>query len=110
MSSTVILIFTTLPDVSAAVMMARSVLDARLAACATQLAPSSSIYCWQGSLERSDEIPLLFKTAVERALELQKFISANHPYQIPEILSWSATSLPAYALWVNAETSHPTYV
>ncbi|MCF2133343.1 MULTISPECIES: divalent-cation tolerance protein CutA [Burkholderiaceae] len=109
-TSTVILMLTTLPDAQAASTLARTVLDARLAACATQLAPSRSVYHWQGELEHADEVPLLFKTAVTRAFELEKFIAANHPYQTPEILSWSAASSPAYALWVDTETSRPTYV
>ncbi|MCG1041879.1 divalent-cation tolerance protein CutA [Mycetohabitans sp. B8] len=109
-SSTVILMLTTLPDAQAAATLARAVLDARLAACATQLAPSHSVYHWQGSLEHADEVPLLFKTAMARAFELEKFIAANHPYQTPEILSWSAASSPAYALWVDTQTSRPTHV
>lgn len=110
MSSTVILMLTTLPDAAAAAQLARAVLDARLAACATQFASSHSVYHWQGGLERADEVPLLFKTAMVRALELEKFIAANHPYQTPEILSWSAASSPAYGLWVDTETSRPTHV
>ncbi|WP_338862561.1 divalent-cation tolerance protein CutA [Mycetohabitans rhizoxinica] len=109
-SSTIILMLTTLPDAQAAAKLARAVLDARLAACVTQLAPSHSVYHWQGGLEHADEVPLLFKTTVARALDLEKFIAANHPYQTPEILSWSAASSPAYALWVDTETSRPIHV
>jgi periplasmic divalent cation tolerance protein len=108
-SSTVTLVLTTLPDPPAAEALARAVLRARLAACATQLSPSRSVYHWEGALEETNEIPLLFKTSVARAFELEKFTSANHPYQTPEILSWSAASSPAYALWVDTETSRPTH-
>lgn len=110
MSSNVILVLTTLPDAAAADALARAALQARLAACATKLASSHSVYHWEGTLEEASEIPLLFKTSVARAFELEKFIGANHPYQTPEILSWSAASSPGYASWVEAETSRPTHV
>ncbi|WP_225721438.1 divalent-cation tolerance protein CutA [Candidatus Vallotiella sp. (ex Adelges kitamiensis)] len=110
MLSTLILMFTTLPDAHSAETLSRAALDARLAACASQLSPSHSIYHWQGELKHTNEVPLLFKTTVERAFELEKFIVENHPYQTPEILSWSATSSPAYSFWVNTETLRPTNV
>ena len=108
--NTVTIVLTTLPDSASASALAEKVLAARLAACATQLAPAKSSYRWQGKLERSDEIPMLFKTAAEHVAALEKFIAGHHPYQVPEILSWPVSAAAAYAQWVAIETHKPTYV
>jgi len=109
-SASITLVLTTLPTTAAADALTDAVLAARLAACATQLGQSRSAYHWQGAIERAEEVPLLFKTSAARAYELEQFVGAKHPYQTPEILSWSAVSSTAYAAWVDAETSRPLHV
>ena len=101
----VTLILTTLPDAAAAERLALGALSARLAACASRLAPVESSYHWEGRIESATEYPVLFKTSPARAAALQVFIAAHHPYQVPEILSWDAAAAPAYGKWVLAETS-----
>jgi periplasmic divalent cation tolerance protein len=108
--NTVAIVLTTLPDSSAASALAEKVLTARLAACATQLAPAQSSYHWQGKLEHNEEIPMLFKTAPAQVAALEKFIADQHPYQVPEIVSWIASAAAPYAQWVATETHKPTYV
>src|ERR1700730_5281362 len=104
MTTPITLILTTLPDVAAAESLAHDALQARLAACATRLAPAVSSYHWEGRIENATEYPLLSKTSPERAQALETFIPAHHPYQVPEIVSWDAAAAPAYAQWVIAET------
>ncbi len=106
----VVLMLTTVTDAPSAQQLAQRVLDARLAACVTELGAVRSHYRWKGQLETADEIQLLFKTSAVRALELEQFILANHPYETPELLSWQATASTAYAAWVEAETQRPTHV
>jgi periplasmic divalent cation tolerance protein len=69
-----------------------------------------SSYHWQGKFESADEIQLLFKTSVARALELEQLIRTLHPYDTPEILSWRATASAEYGRWVNAETQPTLHV
>jgi len=104
-TSSITLILTTLPDAAAAGNLALAALSARLAACATQLAPVTSSYHWEGGIESATEYPVLFKTSTASAAALQIFIAAHHPYQVPEILSWDAAAAPAYGQWVLGETS-----
>lgn len=110
MSVNVTLILTTVPDADTAHKLAAQVLDARLAACVSQQGPVHSGYHWQGKVESADEIQLLFKTSVARALELEQFIQKHHPYDTPEILSWDATASAAYGQWVIAETQRSLHV
>lgn len=110
MSFNVVLVLTTLPDPSAAQTLADAVLDARLAACVTELGVVQSRYRWKGQLESAQEVQLLFKTSAARAPELERYIAAHHPYETPEILSWSAHASPSYGQWVDAETHRPLHV
>jgi periplasmic divalent cation tolerance protein len=109
-SVNVTLILTTVPDAVVAEKLAAQVLDARLAACVSRQGPILSAFHWQGQIESADEIQLLFKTSIARALELEQFIQSHHPYDTPEILSWQATASSAYGQWVIAETQRPVHV
>jgi periplasmic divalent cation tolerance protein len=109
-SVNVTLILTTVPDVGVAQKLAEDVLAARLAACVTQLGAVQSSYHWQGAIESAQEIQLLFKTSAARALELEQYLQAHHPYETPEILSWQASASAGYGQWVTAETQRPIHV
>ncbi|MGF6380266.1 uncharacterized protein involved in tolerance to divalent cations [Paraburkholderia atlantica] len=109
-SVNVTLVLTTVPDVAVAQKLAADALAARLCACVTQLGSVHSSYHWQGAIETAQEIQLLFKTSAARALELEQYIQAHHPYDTPEILSWQATASAAYGQWITAETQRPLHV
>lgn len=104
MTQMLIVMLTTVPDQAAADALIAPVLEARLAACATCLGEARSTYRWQGKIERSAEIPILFKTSALQADALEQWIASHHPYDVPEILRWDATAAPAYAQWALAET------
>ncbi len=106
----IVLMLTTLPDSASAQKLADDVLDERLAACVTEFGGVRSRYRWKGQIESAEEVQLLFKTSAARALELERFIAANHPYETPEILSWAASASAAYGQWVASETHRPTHV
>ncbi|MFH1044488.1 MAG: divalent-cation tolerance protein CutA [Pseudomonadota bacterium] len=100
-----LLVVTNLPDRESAEKLAALLIERRLAACVNILAPCSSVYRWQGKIQRNEEHPLLIKTVAERYAELEASIRANHPYELPEIIAVSVVrGLPAYLQWVEAET------
>ena len=103
-----LLVFTNLPDRPTAEQMARSLEEARLAACVNILAPCSSVYTWKGQVEHAEEHPLLIKTTSARYAALEAAIRAGHPYELPEIIAVPlAAGFPAYLDWVAAETRPP---
>ena len=103
-----LLVLTNLPDRMSAEALAAALIEARLAACVTILAPCRSIYRWQDTLETSDEIPLLIKTTEARYAALEAAICAHHPYELPEVIAVPIThGLPDYLGWVAAETRLP---
>ncbi|MFM2081713.1 MAG: hypothetical protein RL380_404 [Verrucomicrobiota bacterium] len=81
------LVLVTAPDLKTARQLAQSALAARLVACANLLPKLESHYWWQGKLERSTEVLLLFKTQRARLPKLEKLILAAHPYDTPEFVT-----------------------
>jgi periplasmic divalent cation tolerance protein len=101
-----LLVITHLPDQASAERVARSLVEARLAACVSILAPCRSVYRWQGAIETADEVPLLIKTRAACYAELEAAIRAQHPYALPEIVACDLVrGLPEYLSWVAAETA-----
>lgn len=100
-----LLILTNLPDEASARVLAKGLLESRLAACITILAQSTSVYHWQGAIEEAREVPLLIKTTESRYAALETAIRTAHPYELPEIIAVPIDrGLPAYLDWIAAET------
>jgi periplasmic divalent cation tolerance protein len=100
-----LLVITNLPDRASAENLAAQLIERRLAACVNILAPCSSVYRWQGEIQRDEEHPLLIKTAQDRYADLEALIRANHPYELPEIVAVSIVhGLPTYLQWIVSET------
>ena len=81
-----IVVLTTVEKSEDAERLARLLVEGRVAAC-VQILPMTSIYSWQDSIERSDEMLLIIKTTRSVYLALERTIKENHPYQVPEIIS-----------------------
>lgn len=100
-----LLVLTNLPDRASAEKLADALVETRVAACVSILAPCVSVYRWQGALQRDEEHPVLIKTTAERYAELEAAIRKRHPYELPEIVAVPVErGLPAYLEWVAAET------
>lgn len=103
-----LLVLTTLPDRPAAETLAAALVEARLAACVSILAPCRSVYRWRETVETADEIPLLIKTTDGCYPALEAAIRAAHPYDLPEVIALPvACGLPDYLAWLAAGCSAP---
>lgn len=101
----VLLVLTNLPDRETAMALADTLITEKLAACVNVLGACTSVYRWQGEIERADEVPLLIKTTAARYAALEAAIRRVHPYELPEIIAVPvAHGLPGYLEWVAAET------
>ena len=99
------LVFCSCPDADTAQRLAATLVEARLAACASVLPPMRSTYRWQGAVEQAEEVLLLAKTAADRVPALMERLQALHPYELPEIVAVEAAAgLPAYLDWVAEST------
>lgn len=83
--------------------IARMLVESRRAAC-VQALPVRSTYCWQGALERTEEVLLLVKTSAAAAADAVDAIRAAHSYTTPEILTFRAEAgLDAYVGWIESQ-------
>ena len=98
------LLYVTFASRADAERVAETVLAERLAACVNLLAPCTSIYRWQGGIERGEEVPTLFKTRPALALRLRERIAAIHGYDLPVIEQWPVEAGNAVARWIAEET------
>jgi periplasmic divalent cation tolerance protein len=97
------IVLVTAPDLKTARVLAKAALEARLVACANLVTTIESHYWWQGKLESSGEILIVFKSRKSQTAALEKLILANHPYDTPEILSLPLTAgSRKYLNWVGA--------
>jgi periplasmic divalent cation tolerance protein len=101
-----LIILTTWPDAESARAAARKLVEEKLAACGNLVQGVESIYRWQGNIETSSEVMVIFKTIAARLIELEARIRELHSYEVPEILALpvGAGSL-AYLNWV-VESCH----
>lgn len=100
-----VLVFTNLADMASAQMLARALVEQRLAACVNMLPAVHSIYRWNDVVEEAAEVTLLIKTTAARYAELEQAIRALHPYALPEVIAVPvSTGLPAYLGWIAQET------
>jgi periplasmic divalent cation tolerance protein len=101
-----LLVFCTVPDDPTAERLARGLVDARLAACVNVIRGVKSFYRWQGSIEVDDELQLVIKTRPGRFAELARWIKANHPYDVPEVVALPANDVSDdYLRWAIDQTA-----
>lgn len=102
---TIRLVLVTAPNRKIARSLAKAALTAKLVACANIVPGLESHYWWQGALERSSELLILFKTKRSHLAALEKLILDLHPYDTPEIISLPLdASTPRYLDWILAST------
>ncbi len=102
----VLLVYSSLPDAPAAQQLAQFLVDARLAACVSVLAPCTSVYRWRDVVEQATEVPVLIKTTARCYAALEAAVRERHPYELPEIVAVPvAHGLPGYLAWVAGATA-----
>jgi periplasmic divalent cation tolerance protein len=80
------IVMTTVVSPEEATRLGRTLVEERLAACATLLPPIHSIYRWRDQIESSAETLLLLKTTTDQLPALEARLHELHGYQTPEFL------------------------
>ena len=98
-------VLVTAPDLRVARRLARAALRRRLVACAILFPRLESHYWWQGKLEKSAEVLILFKTRSLHLAKLERLILEQHPYDTPEFVAIKlAAGNERYVDWLTRET------
>lgn len=105
MSGATCIVLTTVPNREVADAIATALVSEHLAACVNVLPPMTSVYRWQGKVERADEIQLIVKTAESRFAAVAARLRALHPYDTPEVLMLRADmGADSYIAWIHRAT------
>jgi periplasmic divalent cation tolerance protein len=101
----ILLVLSTFPDEDTAAQITRTLVEEKLVACGNIVPGVRSLYAWEGRVEDSAEVLVLFKTSGPVYAKLEKRLLKLHPYETPEIIAFEAgAASSAYSLWVSGVT------
>jgi periplasmic divalent cation tolerance protein len=104
--SDIYVVYSTFPNRSEAISMARELLDKKLVACVNILDAVTSLYRWQNEVKEEAETLLLAKTAAAKLQAAMEHIKAAHSYQLPCIVAYRVSDgNPEFLRWVEGETA-----
>ena len=96
------LVLSTTSSHEEALMIARALVEAQLAACVQIVGPVRSIYRWKEAVEDAEEHLLIMKTTAAALPRLRSELSRLHSYEVPECVEVPIESgLPAYMEWIG---------
>lgn len=85
--------------------IARTVVEEKLAACASIIEHVQSVFRWEGTVRSEQESLLILKTTAARFTDLKARIKAVHSYSVPEIIALPIEmGAEDYLTWLNQET------
>ena len=96
------LVLSTCPDRETAERIAAILVEQRLAACVNIVPGLTSVYRWQGRIEKDPELLLLIKTEADRFEALARTLRDHHPYELPEVVAVTLSNGSAdYLNWIT---------
>jgi periplasmic divalent cation tolerance protein len=99
------IIYTTFPDLRTAKKILKSMIQHKFAACGN-IFKLSSLYIWKGKIEDTLEYGAFIKTIKKKYKKCEDFILHNHPYEVPEIISWNVENgFSKYLDWIQRAVS-----
>jgi periplasmic divalent cation tolerance protein len=95
------MVLTTVGSEEQAGTLARSLVDAKLAAC-VHIQPIRSVYSWKGEVFDEPEWRLAIKTTADRYEAVELHIKERHSYETPEIVRVAIDGGSAeYLKWIE---------
>ncbi len=106
MSDNFILVFCTVPDINTAEKIADILISKKQAACCNIIQGLTSIYSWEGKVNKDSELLLLIKSKRNLFNKVEKTIKQIHPYDVPEVISIDiAAGSKDYLNWMSTVVS-----
>ena len=97
-----LLVLCTCPDNTEAELIARTLVEEKLAACVNIIPAVSSVYRWQENIEFATEVQLMIKTSKDKYHLLEQKINILHSYETPEIIALNIQQGDKHYLnWIN---------
>eukprot|EP00850_Spirogloea_muscicola_P009551 SM000054S18037 [mRNA] locus=s54:58964:60569:+ [translate_table: standard] len=97
--------FVSVPNKETGQMLAKGLVERKLAACVNRIPGVESVYWWEGKLEMDQEELLIVKTQHALLQEVTDFVKAHHPYDLPETIGVSIVGGSSkYIQWIADST------
>jgi periplasmic divalent cation tolerance protein len=101
-----IVVYVTYPSEEEAKKISKILIEAKLAACANIFPAHQSIYRWEGRVEESNELAVLYKTRTALFESLKDEVLKHHSYECPCIVFWPlAHGHDAFMNWIKDSTA-----
>ena len=101
-----ILVLITCATPEEAKLIARTVVEQRLAACVNVIPHVRSLFSWENKVSEEEEVLLVVKTRRPRFKELAVSVKALHSYRVPEIIALPILEgSSSYLRWIDDVTS-----
>jgi periplasmic divalent cation tolerance protein len=101
-----VLIYATFPDQAGAEAVAEDLVATGLVACANIVPGLTSIFIWEGKLEREREVAMIMKTRQGLAARAVEETRRRHPYDNPAIVVVPLVGGAAgFLAWIGAQTA-----
>ena len=98
--------FVTTPDAEESDRIASALVSEGLAACVNIVPGITSVYRWQGKVEKDSECKLIIKTRQEQVDALVARVVELHSYDVCEVTVLPIVAgNPPYLAWIDANTS-----
>jgi periplasmic divalent cation tolerance protein len=100
------IVLTTAGSEEEAAKIAHELVERRLAACVNIVPKVTSIYRWQGKVEKAAEWLLIVKTTAGAFAEMRRTIAEIHSYEVPECICLVIEDgAPNYLQWIGESVS-----
>ena len=97
-----LIVLTTTSSTEEAESLANGLVESRLSACVLILPKLTSVYAWEGKVEKESEYLLLIKTLPEKYEAVEKYLLDHHTYDTPEIVAIDAEKISeGYFKWLT---------
>ena len=101
----IVFVYVTFANTADAERVATLAIESKLIACANIHHPHTSIYRWDGKVERQTEVAVIFKTTAAKNAALAQLVAREHSYDTPCIAVLTPVQISAkFAAWIRSET------
>ena len=98
------IVYITAPDKSVAENIAETLLRKRLIACANICDNVSSMYWWEGEIEKDKEVVIICKSLKDKLGSIEEEVKKMHPYTVPCIISFAMfKGNQDFLSWISAQ-------
>jgi len=100
------ILYVTCASEEEAIKIGETLVEEKLIACANILGRMTSIFRWEGKVQRENEVALILKTRAELVDNVTIRVKALHSYKVPCVAAMSVSGGNADFLnWIEQETA-----